>query len=137
METRGKSILGMGIRPLVPQFNHWERVPGNSNNINMAQGRSRSFPAPPQAIIRRQPHNQPCCLMAGFGYVAPNAQFPPRINPLFPHVPKFHCPCQNHCPCHFPLPPPPLPNHTDTKSTTSESSDSEDGDLLMANYGTP
>ena len=75
------SFLERGISPVVPRFIHWERVLGNSNNVNMAQGRSRSFPAPPQAIIRRQPHNQPCCLTAGFGYVAPNTQFPPRFNP--------------------------------------------------------
>ena len=65
-------FLGRGIRPLVPRFVHWERVPGNNNNVNMAWGRSRSFPAPPQPNIRKQPHSQPCCLMAGFGYVTPN-----------------------------------------------------------------
>ena len=82
---------------MVPRFNHWERVPGNNNYRYVAQGRSRSFPAPPQPDIRRQPHNQPCCLMAGFGYVAPNAQFPPRLNSLSPHVPNP--------PCHLPPPP--------------------------------
>ena len=29
-------ILGRGIRPVVPRFVHWERVPGHSNNVNMA-----------------------------------------------------------------------------------------------------
>ena len=68
-------FIGRGIRPVVPRFVHWERVPGNNNNVNAAQGRSRSFPVPPQPNIRRQPHSQPCCLVAGFGYVAPNAKF--------------------------------------------------------------
>ena len=39
-------FLGREIRPVVPRFIHWERVPGHSNNVNMARGRSRSFPAP-------------------------------------------------------------------------------------------
>ena len=29
-------FLGREIRPVVPRFNHWKRVPGNSNNVNMA-----------------------------------------------------------------------------------------------------
>ena len=29
-------FLGRGIRPVVPRFIHWERVPGHSNNVNMA-----------------------------------------------------------------------------------------------------
>ena len=94
-------FLGRGIMPVIPRFVHWERVPGHSNNVNMAQGRCRSFPAPPQAISRRQPHSQPCCLMVEFGYVAPNVQFPPRINPPSHHVPSLPCPCQNCCPCHL------------------------------------
>ena len=85
-------FLGRGIRLVVPRFVHWERVPGNNNNVNAAQGRSRSFPAPPQPNIRRQPHSQPCCLTAGFGYVAPSAQFQPRLNPLPPCV-NLPCPC--------------------------------------------
>ena len=77
-------FIGRGIRPMVPRFVHWERVPGNNNNGNAAEGRSRSFPAPPQPNIRRQPHSQPHCLTAGFGYVAPNAQFQPRLKPHHP-----------------------------------------------------
>ena len=72
-------LLGRGIRPVVPQFQHWDRVPGGNNyNYNYsARGRSRSFPAPlPYLQIRRQPHSLPCCLAAGFGHVTPNAQFP-------------------------------------------------------------
>ena len=40
-------FIGRGIRPVVPRFNHWEGVPGNNNYRYAAQGRSRSFPAPP------------------------------------------------------------------------------------------
>ena len=99
-------FFGRGIVPLVPRLNQWERVPGRNNNINMTRGRSRSFLAPQLNIFRQQPHSQPCCLTAGFGYVAPNACFPSRINP--PSCPTFNppCPCQNCCPCHLPPPPP-------------------------------
>ena len=128
-------FLGRGIFPMVPRFNHWERVPGQNNNIKMARGRSRSFPAHPPNIIRQQPCSQPHCSTVGFGYVAPNACFPSRINP--PSCPIFNppCPCQNCCPCH--LPPPPPPPQNDTESTSSESSDSEDCDSLEANHGSP
>ena len=29
-------FLGRKIRPVIPRFFHWERVPGHSNNVNMA-----------------------------------------------------------------------------------------------------
>ena len=29
-------FIGRGIRPMVPRFVHWERVPGNNNNGNAA-----------------------------------------------------------------------------------------------------
>ena len=70
-------LIGRGIRPIVPRFNHCERALGGNNLGYCARGRSRSFPAPQPLDIRRQPHSQPCCLAAGFGYVAQNAQFPP------------------------------------------------------------
>ena len=77
---------------MVPRFNHWESVPGNNNYSYPACGRSRSFPAPPQPVIRRQPHSQPCCItVSGFGYVVPNAQFLPRLNSPSPHVPNPPC----------------------------------------------
>ena len=128
-----KPFLGRRSIPVVPRFNHWEGVPGRNNNCNIMRGRSRSFPVSPQNAIRQQPHSQPCCLTAGFGYVAPNAHFPSGINP--PSHPTFNlpCPCQNCCPCHLPPPPP----QNDTESTSSESSDSEDGDSLEANCGSP
>ena len=70
--------------------------------------------------------------MAGFGYVAFNSQ-----SPCSPHVPNLPCPCQNCCPCHLP-PPPPLPqNKLIPKVPPQESSDSEDGDSLIANCGHP
>ena len=124
-ETRGKPFLRRGIIPIVPRIRHRERVPGRDINSNMLRGRSRSFPVPPQNVIRQQPHNQPCCLTAGFGYVAPNAHFPQRINP--PSCPTFNPPCPWH------LPPPPSPQN-DTKCTSSESSD---GDSLKAVHGSP
>ena len=87
-------FIGRGIRPILPRFNHWERVPENNNYRYAAQGRSRSFPAPPQQDIRRQPHSQLHCLTAGFGYVAPNALFPSRLNSLPPmsltHLTIYH-----------------------------------------------
>ena len=116
---------------MVPRFKHWERVLGNNNYGYAAQGRSRLFPAPPQPGIRRQPYNQPSCLMAVFGYVAPHAQFLPRLNSLSPCVPNP--------PCHLPPPLPPPQDQTDSKETKSTSSgfNSEDGDSLDANCGSP
>ena len=124
-------LLGRGIRPKVPRFDHWERVLGDNNSRYVAQGRSRSFPAPPQPDTRRQPHSQPSCFTLGFGYVVPNAQFPPRLNSPFP--------CAPNPPCHLPPPPPPLQDQTDSEETESTSSgfDSEDGDSLEANCGSP
>ena len=87
-------LIGRGIRPMVPRFNHWEGVPGNNNYRYAAQWRSRSFPATLQLDIRRQPHSQPHCLTAGFGYVVPNAQFLPGLNYLSPmsltHLAIYH-----------------------------------------------
>ena len=40
-------LIGRGIRPMVNRFNHWEGVRGNHNYGYAAQGRSRSFPTPP------------------------------------------------------------------------------------------
>ena len=76
---------------MVPRFNHWEGVLGNNNYRYVARGRSRSFPAPSQLDIRRQPHSQLHCLTAGFGYVVSNAQFPPRLNSSSPCVPNPPC----------------------------------------------
>ena len=74
-------LLDRGIRPVVPHFKHWDRVPGENSYNYSTRGRNRSFPAPqPYLEIRRQPHSLPHCLAGGFGYVAPNAQFPPRLN---------------------------------------------------------
>ena len=95
-------LIGRGIRPVVPQFQHWDRVPGGNNyNCNYStRGRSRSFPAPqPYLEIRRQPHSLPYCLAAGFGHVAPNAWFPPRLS-----SPPLHAP---NPPCYVP---PPFPS---------------------------
>ena len=87
-------LLGRGIRPVVPQFQHWDRVLGENNyNYNYsARGRSRSFPAPqPYLEIRRQLHSLPHCLAAGFAHVAPNTQFLPRLNSLPLHAPNPPC----------------------------------------------
>ena len=87
-------LIGRGIRLVVPQFQHWDRVPGGNNyNYNHgARGRSRSFPAPqPYLEIRRQPHSLPCCLAAGFGHVAPNTQFPPSLSSPPHHAPNPPC----------------------------------------------
>ena len=122
-------LIGRGIRHVVPRINHWERVPGENNYGYNARGRSRSFLAPQPLDIRRQSHSQPCCFTAGFGYVAPNAQFPPRLNSPPPQAPNP--------PCHLPSPPPPPQDQTDSEETESTSSgfNSEGGDSLEANCG--
>ena len=96
-------LLGRGIRPVVPQFQHWDGFWEENFNYNyMARGRSRSFPAPQPYLeihYRRQPHSLPHCMAAGFGHVAPNAQFPSRLN-----CPPLHALNPPHC-----VPPPPPP----------------------------
>ena len=95
-------FLGRGIVPAEPRSNQQERVPERNSTINMVRGRSRSYPAPPPNIFRSQPHSQPHCLTAGFGYVALNAWFPSRLNSPSCHAFNPPCHCLNHCPCHFP-----------------------------------
>ena len=94
-------FLGRGIVPVEPILNQ-ERVPGSNGKVNMARGRSKSYPAPPPNIFRSQPHSQACYLAVGLGYVASNACFPSRINPPSSHASNLPCPCQHHCPYHFP-----------------------------------
>ena len=89
-------LLGRGIMPVVPWFQHWDGFLEENHNYNYsARGRSRSFPASqPYLEIRRQPHILPHCLAAGFGHVAPNAQFLPRLNcpPLYTPNPPHYVP---------------------------------------------
>ena len=88
-------LLGRGIRPMVPRFQQWDGFQEENFNFNyMARERSRSFPTPQpflQIHCRRQLHSLPCCLAAGFGHVAPNAQFPLRLN-----CPPLHAPNPPH-----------------------------------------
>ena len=125
-------LLGRGIRPVVLWFQHWDGFWEENFNYNyMARGRSRSFPAPqPYLEIRRQPHSLPHCMAAGFGDVAPNSQFPPRLNCLPLHTPN---------PPHYvPSPPPPPQDQTDSETESSLSEfDSESGDSLRANCRSP
>ena len=69
-------------------------------------------------------------MAAGFGYVAPNAWFPPRLNSLPLCAPN---------PPQYVPPPPPPPQNQDpgTESSSSESSDSEEDNSLEANCSTP
>ena len=89
-------LISRGIRPVVPWFQHWDGFLEENYNYNCsARGRSRSFPAPqPYLEVRRQPHSLPHCLAAGFGHVAPNAQFPPGLNclPLLAPNPPHYVP---------------------------------------------
>ena len=75
VERRPEAItfLGRGIVPGEARPNQQERVPEGNNFSYNARGRGRSCPAPPPNIFRSQPHSQPCCLTAAFGYVGPNA----------------------------------------------------------------
>ena len=97
------SLLGRGIRPVVPRLQHWDGFwEENFYLNNTTRGRSRLFTTPqPFSEIhhRRQPHSLSCCMAAGFGYVAPNAQFPLRLNSLPLHAPN---------PPQYVPPPPPL-----------------------------
>ena len=64
-----------------------------------------------------------------FGYVDPNAPVHPRVN-----NPRPHLPCPQSC-----VSPPPLPLDLEasTGSSSKESSDSEEGNSLEANHGSP
>ena len=70
-----------------------------------------------------------CCLAGGFGYVAPNVPFSPRLNNPPPHAPN-----PPHC---VPPPAPPQNQEQDAESSSSESSDSEGDDSLEANNSLP
>ena len=135
-------LIGRGIRSVAPQFQHWDMVLGGNNYDynHSTRGRSRLFPAPqPYLEIRRQPHSQPCYSAARFGHVASNAQFPPRLNSLPHHAPNP--------PCYVPPPPSPPQDQTDSETESNESNtktestssgfDSEGGDSLEANCGSP
>ena len=117
-------LLARGIRPVVLRFQQLDGFWEENFNFN--------YMAKPflQLHYRRQPHSLPHCLAAGFGHVAPNAWFPLRLNCLPLHAPD---------PPHYVPPPPPPPQDQDSKteSSSSESEDSEDGNFLKANCGTP
>ena len=102
-------LLGRGIVPVEPRLNQQERVPGRNGNINMARGRSRSYPAPPPNIFRSQPHSQPCCLAVGLGYVASNAHLLSRINPPIPPCFQLTLSLPESLPLPFPTPSTPSP----------------------------
>ena len=127
-------LLGRGIRPVVPRFQHWDGLQEENFYLNnMARGRSRPFPTPQpflEIYHRRQPHSLRCCMAAGFGYVAPNAWFPLRLNSPTLRAPN---------PPQYVPPPPPPPQNQDprTESSSSESSDAEEGNSLDANCSTP
>ena len=126
-------LLGRGIRPVLPRFQHWDQFQEENFYLNnTARGRSRLFPTPQpflEIYHRRQPHSLPHFMAAGFGYVAPNAWFPPRLNSL------LLCP-QPTSICTIP-PPPPQNQDPRTESSSSESSDSEEDNSLEANCSTP
>ena len=94
MERRPGINPGRG-RGVDARLRNWERVLGREN-ASVFMGRSRSFPAPPQANIRKQPHTQPCCLTLGF-----RSQGQPMApTPHFLQMP-FPCPTQTLlCPVH-------------------------------------
>ena len=114
-------LLDRGIRPMVPRFQQWEGLREEDFYLyNMARGRSRPFPTPQQFLqmhYRTHPHSLPHCLAAGFGHVAPNAQFPPRLNSPPLHTPNPTSLCST--------PPPPQDQDSGAESSSSESSDSE------------
>ena len=126
-KTRGNTI-GRGIRPIIPRFQHWDGF-WEENFYPSARGRSRSYPIPwpfLQIHYCRQLHSLSHCLTGGFGHVVPSVH-PPRVNNLPPQAPN---------PYQYVPPPPPCPPQ-DQESGTESSSDSDEGNSLKANCGTP
>ena len=71
----------------------------------------------------------PAARYGQFWYVDPNAPVHPRVNNPRPHLP---------CPQSYVSPPPlPLDPEVSTGSLSKESSDSEEGNSLEANHGSP
>ena len=124
--------IGRRVGLIPPRFLRWERLWEENFNISTARGRSRPFPTPcPVLQIHHlyQPHRLPRCFAGGFVYVDPNVPFSPRVNNPQPRAPNPH----------YYVPPPALPKNQaqDAENSSSESSDSEEGNSLKRNHGSP
>ena len=121
--------------------NDGERLLGRGNDF-VFLGRSRSFPAPANIPIRKQPCTQPHCLALGSRSqsqsTAPTSHFPqnntlPSHTNLFSSLPQNPCPCNDICLCHR-LPPMPPPSYTGKQKASSESKDSDEPPSTSIDY---
>ena len=130
-----RPLAGRGERPKPPRFIQWEKV--REKNFQWTMQRGRSQPAfMPRPFIQihhaymplHLPH-YPVARYGQFGYVDPNAPVCPRVNNPRPHL---------SCPQSYVSPPPlPLDPEVSTGSSSKESSDSEEGNSLEVNHGSP
>ena len=122
---------GRGEGPELPRVAQGERL--REENFQRLMIRGRSTPAfMPMPFIQVHhayiPH-YPAARYGQFGYVDPNALVCPRVNNPRPHFP--------HPQSYDSLPPLPLDLEASTGSSPEESSDSEGGNSMEVNHGSP
>ena len=130
-----RPLGGREERPKLLRFVQGERLREENFQRIMQRGRSRpAFLPRPFIQVHHantplpMPH-YPAARYGQFGYVDPNAPVHPRVNNPRPCLP---------CPQSYAsLPPLPLDPGASTGSSSEESSDSEGGNSLEANHGSP
>ena len=134
-ETRGKTTGREEERPKLLRVAQGERLREENFRRIMQRGRSRpAFMPRPFIQVHHAPIplSMPCYPAAKYGqfrYMDPNALVCPRVNNPRPHLP---------CPRSYAsLPPLPLDPEASTESSSEESSDSEGGNSLEVNHGSP
>ena len=130
-----RPLAGRGERPKLPRIAQGERL--REENFQRVMQRGRNRPAfMPRPFIQvdhaytplPMPHHL-AARYGQFGYVDPNAPVCPRVNSPRPHFP---------CPQSHVLPPLlPLDPEASTGSSSEESSNSEGGNSLEVNHGSP
>ena len=128
---QGQDHWQVGGRPNLPGIVQGERL--REENFQRIMQRARSRPAfMPRPFIQVHHAYIPCYPVARYGqfvYMDPNAPFCPRMNNSRPCLP---CPQS-----YVSLPPLHLDPKASTGSSSEESSDSEGGNSLEANHGSP
>ena len=126
-----RPLVGRGERPELLRCAQGERL--REENFQRIMQRGRSRPAfMPRPFIQVHHAYMPCYSVARygqFGYMDPNALVCSRVNNPRPCLP---------CPqTYVSLPPLPLDPEASTGSSSEESSDSEGGNSIEANHGSP
>ena len=126
-----RPLAGRGERPELLRFVQGERLREENFQRIMQRGRSRPafMPRPFIQVHHAYIPHYPVARYGQFGYMDPNAPVCPRVNNPRPCLP---------CPQSYAsLPPLPLDPEASTGSSSEESSDSEGGNSLEVNHGSP